>query len=70
MACCDDDRSQLYEKVVQQAGETHDLEFRLATAKVLTGNQGAGEPPTGAASSQPPGLPVQTTPTVGDMTRQ
>ena len=36
MACCDDDRSQLYEEVVQQAGEIHDLEFRLATAKVLT----------------------------------
>ena len=71
MASCDEDRSQLYDKVVQQAGEIHDLEFRLATAKVLTGNQGAVEPPKGAASSQhPPGLPVQTTPTVTDMTRQ
>ena len=71
MACCDNDRSQLYEKVAQQAGEIHDLEFRLATTKALTGNQGAVEPPTGAASSQhPPGLPVQTTPTVTDMTRQ
>ena len=67
----DEDRSQLYDKVVQQAGEIHDLEFRLATAKALTGNQGAVEPPTGAASSQHPlGLPVQTTPTVTDMTRQ
>ena len=71
MASCDEDRSQLYDKVVQQAGEIHDLEFQLATAKALTGNQGAVEPPTGAASSQhPPGLPVQTTPTVTDMTRQ
>ena len=56
---------------MQQAREIHDLEFRLATTKALTGNQGAGEPTTGAASSQhPPGLPVQTTPTVTDMTRQ
>ena len=70
MASCDDDRTQLYEKVVQQAGEIHDLEFHLATAKALTGNQGAVEPPTSAASSHPPGLPVQTTPTVGDMTRR
>ena len=70
MACCDDDQSQLYDKVVQQAGEIHDLEFRLATAKTLTGDQGAGELQTGAAASHPPGLPVQTTPTVGDMTRQ
>ena len=70
MACCDEDWSQLYDKVAQQAGEIHDLEFRLATAKVLTGNQGAGEPSTGAEASHPPGLPVQqTTPTVGDMTR-
>ena len=71
MTTSDEDRTQLYEKVVQQAGEIHDLEFHLATAKALAGNQGAVEPPTGAASSQyPPGLPVQTTPTVTDMTRQ
>ena len=33
MACCDEDRSQLYDKVVEQAGEIHDLDFHLATAK-------------------------------------
>ena len=41
MASCDDDRSQLYEKVVQQAGEIRDLEFRLATAKALDWEPGS-----------------------------
>ena len=47
MACCDEDRSHLYDKVVQLAGEIHDLEFRLATAKVMSANQRAGELPNG-----------------------
>ena len=70
MACCDDDRSQLYEKVVQQAGEIHDLEIRLVTAKALTGDQRARVLGAGAVPPPPPGLPVQTTPSVGEMTRQ
>ena len=70
MACCDEDRPQLYDEVAQQMGEIHDLEFHLTTAKTYTGEQGSFELNAGAMPPPTTGFPVQATRTMGDMTKR